>query len=142
MGTLLLLIFKKTPPLAFALLLAETLDVFAAELNVHVLARLTGACCGGAVTWFWRTELVRSRRVACLMFGWCAGIGFSPVLDWLIATRLTTLPKTPFLVFGSAFLVGVGCVRLLEKVADNPLGFTNWFMRTIGRRNTKDYPHG
>ncbi len=138
MESLTLLLLKKTPPLAFALLLAEAFNSFSAELSVHVLARLTGAICGGAVTWFWRTELVRSRRVACLMFGWCAGIGFSPVLDWILQGRFPSLPKTSFLVFGSSFLVGVACVRVLEAVADNPLGVTDRLLRLTGRRTTKD----
>ena len=135
------LLSKKVPPLALALLLAESFSFFGAQLDMHILARLTGACCGGVATWYWRTELVRSRRVACLMFGWCAGIGFSPILDWAITTRLTSLPVTPFLVFGSGFVVGLACVRFLEQVADNPLGLMERFKRLARRQPTKDFPN-
>lgn len=135
------LLLKKAPPLAIAFFLAESFNQFAAQLDVHVLARITGACCGGAATWFWRTDLVRSRRIACLMFGWCSGIGFSPVLDWLLTVRFPSLPQTPALVFGCAFLVGLICVRLLEMAADNPTGLLEFFMRLRGRRS-KDYPDG
>lgn len=131
---------KKMPPIALALILMESFSKFSTELDVHALARITGACMGGAATWFWRTELVRGRRVACLMFGWCAGVGFSPVFDWLLITRLVGLTGTPALTFGSAFFVGIVCVRLFEQLADNPWGLMNRLMRIARRLSTKDTP--
>jgi hypothetical protein len=134
------IISKKVPPLFLALMLAESFSYFGAELDVHVLARLTGACLGGAATWFWRTDLVRSRRVACLMFGWCAGIGFSPVLDWILVTKVAGLPTQPALTFGSAFFSAVPFVKLFEQLADNPIGLMERITNVVRRRRTKDNP--
>jgi hypothetical protein len=131
-----LLVVKKIPPLALTLFIFESFNVFSAQLDEHILARITGACCGGAAMWFHRKELVSSRRVACLMFAWGGGVGFSPLVDWVLYTRLTSLPKVPALVFGSAFFVSVVCVRLLEQLADNPLGVVQRWLLFI--RGTKD----
>ena len=133
-------IAKKFPPVAYLLIMAESLQVAGLNIDGHLAARMVGAISGGAVTWLLRADVAISRRVACLLLGICGGISFSPIAGWALEKYME---GSPLLTYGCAFVCSLGCVRMLEAWADNPLSFLRKlvdFRRTLNKRDTKDEP--